>query len=280
MTALRQGLRHPGPPAADRRQAVPTRLQPLEGDLVAGRVLMDEVARIFDDAGCMGGVMWLDGVTADPFRYVLPALSTDGVHAAYYSKTHAPSGRVTLGSCVAVVGWRDGARFLHCHGEWQMEDGAVAMGHLLPLESRVAKPVSVRGLGAPAAWFEALPDEETNFTLFSAAGGGSGGSILLRLRPGEDVVTAIEQVAAAHGLRRGRVHGIGSICDPVFTDGRQVDCVATEVRVDAGDIVDGVCLLTVSLVDVEGHVHSGKLTKGENIVGVAFEILVENLEDQ
>lgn len=280
MTALHSGLRHPGPPAYERRQVAATRLQPLEGNLAAGGVLMEEVTRLFDEAGCKGGLLWFDGMTADPFRYVLPALSTDGVHAAYYSETHAPSGLVTLGSAVAIVGWRDGVRFLHCHGEWRMEDGTTAMGHLLPLESRVAKLATVRGLGASEAWFEALPDEETNFTLFSAAGGGNGRSLLLRLRPGEDVVTAIEQVAARHELKHGRVHGIGSICDPVFTNGKQVQCVATEVRIDAGEIADGTCTITASLVDVEGRVHSGTLTKGENFVGVTFEIIIENLEGQ
>lgn len=273
---LGSALRHPGPPARDRRQAVPAHLRQIEGRIEAGRVLMDEVARLFDEADLKGGVLWLNGVIAAPFRYVLPALSTDGVHAAYYSETHAPDGEVILGNCVAIVGWRDGKRFLHCHGDWRKQDGEVVMGHLLPLESRVAAPVTLRGMGAREAWFDAVPDPETNFTLFSADGKGVGSSLLLRLRPGEDVVTAVAEVAAAHGVRQARVHGIGSICNPVFSDGRQVDCVATEVRIDAGEVFGNDCSLAVSLVDVDGHIHSGELMRGVNIVGVTFEIIIEN----
>src|SRR5699024_9954177 len=73
---------HPGPRAPERMQAARTRLVPIEGTLRAGETVMVGVARLFAGAGCPGGVVFLDGVTCDPMRYVLPALSPDAFHAA------------------------------------------------------------------------------------------------------------------------------------------------------------------------------------------------------
>jgi hypothetical protein len=276
MTIALARLAHPGPRAADRRQAAPATLRPLAGRLAAGRPVLDEVARLFADAGCKGGVLWLDGVICDPMRFVLPAYATDDRHAAFYSATHAPGGRVRIGPSTASVGWREGAPFLHCHGQWSGAFGT-AMGHLLPFDSIIADEAEVRGIGSPDAWFEALPDAETNFTLFAAAGGGGSDGLVVRLRPDEDVAAALAALCAEHRIPRARVHGLGSIAEPRFADGRRVPCVATEVRIDAGRVVDGLVTLDVSLVDVDGVIHTGRLAPGLNPVGVTFELLVEAL---
>ncbi len=278
MTTSLRLLKHPGPRAADRRQAVRTRLKPLEATLAAGRTVMDEVGALFAAQDCKGGVLWLDGAACDPMRFVLPAYAQDDQHAAYYSETHAPEGPVTIGAATASVGWRDGAPFLHCHGQWQGAFGA-AMGHLLPFDSTLAADARVRGLGATDAWFEGLPDAETNFTLFAAAGDPrpDGDGLVARLRPDEDVCEAIAALCAEHGLARARIHGLGSICIPAFADGRRVDCVATEVRIDDGRVADGRATIDVSLVDVDGGIHRGRLAPGLNPVGVTFELLIEGL---
>lgn len=272
MTIALARLAHPGPRAPDRRQAVGATLLPVAGTLRAGRTMMEEVGHLFADAGCRGGMLDLDGVACEPMRFVLPAYARDAAHAAFYSETHAPAGRVEINAATASVGWRDGAPFLHCHGRF-----GSAMGHLLPSETRLAADAPVRGVGAPDAWFEAVPDAETNFTLFGAAGGGGTDGLLVRLRPDEDPAVALAALAAEHRIPRARVHGLGSIVEPRFADGRHVRCIATEVRIDAGRIDGGDVLLDVSLVDVEGAVHSGRLAPGLNPVGVTFELLVEAL---
>jgi hypothetical protein len=151
------------------------------------------------------------------------------------------------------------------------------MGHLLPFDSIIADEAEVRGIGSPDAWFEALPDAETNFTLFAAAGGGGSDGLVVRLRPDEDVAAALAALCAEHRIPRARVHGLGSIAEPRFADGRRAPCVATEVRIDAGRVVDGLVTLDVSLVDVDGVIHTGRLAPGLNPVGVTFELLVEAL---
>ena len=191
MTSAR--MIHPGPRATQRMQVARTRLVPVSGALRAGETVLAGVARVFADAGCRGGVAFLDGVTCDPMRYVLPALSTDGVHAAWYSDTFAPEGSCRIIRATASVGVKDGQPFLHCHGIWDTLDGR-AMGHLL-LDSVVAEDCEITGIGALDAWFDSRADAETAFTLFQAAGGGDGSALLVRVAP----AAAVRRIAGLDG---------------------------------------------------------------------------------
>lgn len=271
---------HPGPRVAARAVAVRAGLRPIAGMLPAGRTVMQGVGDLFAAHGCRGGVLWLDRVVCDPFRYVLPALSTDGLHAAWYSDTHAPDGPWRIGASTATVGWRDGAPFLHCHGIWQPEaGGAPAMGHLLPLDSVVARDVQVRGIGSPDGWFEGLPDAETAFTLFTPQGGGAGEALIARILPGEDVVTAIEALAAAYGIVDARLHAVGSIDHIQFADGSRMDCHATELRFAGAHLRAGRAEIAIETVDIDGRIMRGTLTRGGNPVGVTLELVIEPVKD-
>lgn len=270
---MTQRMIHPGPRAAVRAVAVSASLRPIAGVLAAGRTVMAAVGDLFAAAGCKGGVVWLNGVTCNPMRFVLPAPSTDGVHAAWYSETHAPDGAVTINRATASVGWKDGAPFLHCHGTW-----GEAMGHLLPLDSMLAADARVTGIGAPDAWFEALPDPETAFTLFTPQGGGTGTGLLARILPGEDVITAIETLAVRHGITDARLHGVGSIDHIRFTDGSRLDCHATELRLDGATLDAGRATIPIEVVDINGTIMRGTLEGGANPVGVTLELVIERTD--
>ncbi|MEI4484816.1 DUF296 domain-containing protein [Frigidibacter sp. MR17.14] len=271
-------LPHPGPRAPDRRPAVATTLKPLSGTLRAGEVVMEGIGRILDEAGCKGGMLDLAGLVCDPFRFVLPAHSDDGLHAAWYSATHAPEGPVIIREGTAMLGMKEGAPFLHCHGIWEETSGKTHMGHLLPFDSIVARDHAVSGLGAPAAWLEALPDAETAFTLFTPKGGDGGRHLLARLCPDEDVTLAVERLAREHGITRARVHGVGSVCVIRFTDGSVMDCIATEIRLTWATIEGGEARIGIAAVDTDGGVMRGTLIPGANPVGVTFELLIERLD--
>ncbi len=270
---------HPGPRAAERVRAVRAQIEPVAGVLRAGETVMAGVARVFAEAGCRGGMVLLDGVTCAPLRYVLPALSTDGVHAAWYSDTHALENALIL-RATASVGTRDGAAFLHCHGLWQAGRAPVAMGHLLPFESVIATDAPVTGLGASDAGFVARPDDETAFTLFQPEGGGAGDSLVARIAPGEDVVTSIEALAAAHGITEARLHGLGSIDHVRFAQGGRMDCLATELRLHGAVLRAGRARVGIEVVDIAGRIKSGELKRGANPVGVTLELLIEPMEDR
>ena len=270
---------HPGPRADQRVQALRTGLVPVQRMLRAGETVMAGVARIFADAGCRGGMAFLDGITCDPLRYVLPALSDDPRHAAWYSETVAPVGLTRIIRATASVGMRDGAPFLHCHGLWQTGDAPIAMGHLLPFDSVLAEDARITAIGALDAWFDALPDAETNFTLFQPQGGGAGRGVLARILPGEDVVTSIETVCAAHGIRDARLHGLGSIDHVRFSQGGRMDCLATELRLHGARLTDGRAHVPIEVVDIAGRIKSGILKRGANPVGVTLELLIEPVEE-
>jgi hypothetical protein len=265
---------HPGPRSARRAVAVRTALHPIHGVLPAGQSVMQAVGDLFAAQGCKGGVLALDGITCAPLRYVLPALSTDGLHAAWYSGTHAPDGRVAITRATATVGWRDGGPFLHCHGIWA-PGGTPRMGHLLPFDSILAEDATVSGFGSADAWFEGLPDAETAFTLFTPQGGGAGPALLARILPGEDCVTAIEALCAAHGITWAAIHGVGSIDHIRFAEGHRMDCLATELRFDGAMLRDGRAILPIEVVDIHGTIAIGTLTRGDNPVGVTLEIIIE-----
>lgn len=280
---------HPGPRRAERALAVPAHLRPIEGTMPRGATVMQAVAQLFAAHHCFGGVLWLDGLVCAPMHFVLPALSTDGLHAAWYSATHSPAGPVRIETATAMVGWRDGAPFLHCHGIWSDAEGTKAMGHLLPFDSVVAEDIRVRGLGSAEAGFVAREDAETAFILFgpearpdlvsdTAASAPqqspSANGFFVRILPGEDVVTAIEALARTHGIVDADLHGIGSIDHVRFEDGSRMDCLATELRISAGHLRAGRAEIDIEVVDIHGTIASGRLMRGNNPVGVTLELLI------
>jgi acyl-CoA synthetase (AMP-forming)/AMP-acid ligase II len=276
--ALRQ-LKHPGPVSPIRYEAVRTELTPVEGVLRPGEGFLAGVARVFAEAGCKGGFVNIEGGACDPFRYVLPAFSPDKDHAAWYSATFAPAAGGRFEKATAIFGERDGAPFLHCHGIWDTGEGGLRMGHVLPFDSVVSEPIAVKGYGSATATFDSIPDPETNFTLFSAKGEGDAGSgILLRIRPNEDVATVIEDVCRRHGIGSGRIFGIGSINEPVFEDRRRIACLATEIAVDNAVLeqtAEGLrATLDAAVVDTDGVIYHGRLARGDNPVGVTFELVI------
>lgn len=270
---------HPGPRGSVRVLTRRATLQPVAGVLPAGMTVMDAVGALFGAHGCRGGVVSLAGLTCWPMRYVLPAPATDGLHAAWYSDTHAPSGLWRITGATAIVGCRDGAPFLHCHGCWTDGDAAT-MGHLLPFDSIIAEDASVTGLGATDAWFDALPDVETAFTLLTPQGDGDGPDLFARLCPGQDVVPAIEDTARRHGIADAVLHGVGSIDHVVFADGHRMECHATELRLVHATLRKGRAGIGIVVVDIAGRIARGVLARTGNPVGVTLELIIKRTKDK
>lgn len=270
---------HPGPAAADRIQMLRSGLIPLEGTLEAGEDITSGLHRIFAQAGCRGGVAMLKGGSCAPFQFVGPSFPSDDTHAAWYSETRIPEGGAQIVDATAIVGWRDGQAFVHCHGHWQTQDHLPPMGHVLPTDCRVAEPIAISGYGSPSAWFESLPDAETNFTLFTLAGSGHadesrGAGLLLRIRPHQDLCHAIEAACREHNITQARLFGIGSVISPDFEDAPRITCPITEIVLEESVLVGGVAHIHMRAVDVHGTIGNGKIRRGRNPVCVTAEILV------
>ncbi len=276
-------IQHPGPVAVRRSTAAAGSPVTLRFAMEPGLSVDAAVAKGFADAGCTGGIVFFQGGRFDPFRYVMPAASADPRYAAWYSETHEPPGAVTIVRAAAIVGVRDGKPFLHCHGIWDTAEGRRA-GHMLAPMTTVAEASEVSGIGFREATFEAMPDPETNFTLFEPVqtGGVGGGALLAKVRPNEDITLAVEEICSRHGIASANVHGIGSLNSVRFADGTEVASYATEVLIRQGSVrtVDGrpQARLDIDVVDMDGGIFSGVLVRGDNPVCVTFELVIEAVE--
>jgi predicted DNA-binding protein with PD1-like motif len=162
------------------------------------------------------------------------------------------------------------------------------MGHMLAPLSRVAEPIEVAGIGFTDATFEAMPDRETNFTLFEPvhlAGKVStktGRQVLLaKVRPNQDVSLAIEEICIRQGIARANVYGIGSLNGVRFVDGTRVDSHATEVQIRDGHFKSedgrGQTRLNLDVVDIDGVITSGEIVPSDNPVCITFELVIEEI---
>ena len=94
------------------------------------------------------------------------------------------------------------------------------------------------------------------------------------------MVTAIEALAAAHGITEARLHGLGSIDHVRFAQGGRMDCLATELRLHGAVLRAGRARVGIEVVDIAGRIKSGELKRGANPVGVTLELLIEPMEDR
>jgi predicted DNA-binding protein with PD1-like motif len=282
-------IHHPGPAVRERSTAVAGSPVPLRFVLEPGRTVDEGVVKGMAASGCIGGFVAFQGGRCEPFRYVMPAASSDPRYAAWYSETFEPAGPVDVKRACAIVGLRDGKSFLHCHGIWDTAEGP-RMGHMLAPVTTVAEPFEVTGIGFRDATFETMPDPETNFTLFEPVRADRSGSetagarvLLAKVRPNADISLAIEEICSRHGIKTASVYGIGSLNGVRFVDGSRVEAHATEVLIQSGSVAPAGDQLRVQLaidvVDMKGAIFSGRLVRGDNPVCVTFELVIEEIEE-
>jgi hypothetical protein len=275
-------LVHPGPVAAERHHAVACAAVPVSIRLRAGASVNEAVALGLAERGFRAGHVSLRDVALAPIAYVIPAPAPDENHVAWYSETHLlETGTVTQAGC--TVGLRDGEPFLHCHGLWR-GGGEARMGHLLPLEARLARDAVVEGWGIDGAVMVARDDPETGFRLFraepaeKAGAAGARRAVLASIRPNRDIGEALAAIAGEHGLARCEVLGIGSLTGCRFADGRVVDWHANEALILDGMVEAGAARLDMAVVDRDGRIETGRLEAGSNAVSVTFEALLIEAE--
>lgn len=203
-----RSLRQPGPVHPSRIDCFRGDIQALHFILKPGVTLNQAITTPMVEAGFQCGTVTFKGTALNPFRYVMPGPADDPSHVAYFTAPRAPSGmaRIELGN--ATFGWADGKPFVHCHAAWIEADGSRRGGHILPLETIVAEPNEATAWGFRTIRIDAKPDPETNFTLFQPSAGETvGRGLIARIKPNEDVVTAIQTIARTHGIRNAVVRG-------------------------------------------------------------------------
>jgi predicted DNA-binding protein with PD1-like motif len=269
-------LRQPGPIHPSRIDVWPGDANVVHFALKPGLSLNEAITTPLVEAGFQSGAVTFKRTALNPFRYVMPGPADDDSHVAYFTAPCAPAGTTWIEQANATFGWADGKPFIHCHAVWIEPDGSRRGGHILPHETIVAEASEATAWGFHAIRIEAIPDPETNFTLFQPTGSGTGASLTIRVKPNQDIVTALETVARANGIRDAAVRGsLGSLIGARFTHGGRVDDHATEVLVRDGHIRDGAAALDLLVVDMRGHVHEGWLQRGENPVCITFDLVLE-----
>ena len=275
-----RALRQPGPVAPERIESFLTRGQRLDFVLEAGLSLNEALTRPLIADGMTCATLCFGAVRLDPFAYVTPHPSPDAAHVAYFSPTRRPERGAMVEVANATFGWREGAPFVHCHGAWTEADGARRGGHMLPLETIVAGNAAVTAWGSADVTIMVEPDVETNFPLFRPLprGGVAAGQgmVVARVRPNQDILVALEEICRRHGLTSATVRGsLGSLIGARFADGGRVEDIATEVMVLQGGVGPDGARLEMLVVDMQGEVHRGWLTRGENPVCITFELVLE-----
>ncbi|MCB1388608.1 MAG: DUF296 domain-containing protein [Rhodobacteraceae bacterium] len=270
---MMETLVHPGPAPARRWAAAPCRAEPVDLLLPVADRLADSVALALADFD--GGWLEIADQTLGNLDFVIPGEDSTGAHAAWYAGPYRMgAGRIThLGM---HVGRKDGGPWLHGHGGfaaagWEGPD----FGHILPFESRLARPVRARGWGLKGARLEVAQDAETNFPLFQpVALGGGGKAALVTLRPNQDFTEALEAAAAEAGIAEGRVYGLGSIVRPKLEGQPRIPSHATELLLTEAVITKGRARIGIEVVTLHGTRHRGVLERGENAVCITAELLV------
>ncbi|GAA1217913.1 PPC domain-containing DNA-binding protein [Prauserella alba] len=261
--------------------SVPTGVTVVRTELPPGANIAAELWRITESAGHRAACVELAHGGFGTLRYVHPAVGAE--RPAYFSETCEPAGPCFVLGGSATVGTRDGAGFAHVHATWIDEHGRVRGGHLLPETTVGAAAIeaTVRLLHDVAYISDTCPETAMPaFTPHARGQATSPNAVAARLRPGEDLHTAVTDVAARAGFRSAVVRaGLGSTVGARLRTGpgriAEADWPATEFTSLTGTVTDGEAVLTASLVDRNGDVHSGLVLPGQNPVAVTFELYVE-----
>ncbi|WP_420403561.1 hypothetical protein [Nisaea sp.] len=278
-----RAVTHPGPVAAERQEILPAEGRPVALTLGAGLPLEDAVAEAMAAEGLDGAWLEIEEAIVSTLDYVIPALSPDEDHVAWYSDIRSFGGPGRIEKLGMMVGREGGASFLHGHGLWAPAGGEIAMGHILAPRTMLAAPAVARGTGLAGARFERRPDEETNFTLFRPSGkereAETADYALVRLAPNQDFSDALDTACARLGWESARVHGLGSLIGAAFEDGGTLDSLPTEFLIlDAEARAEGRTGPgpEIAIVGVEGgDIRSGALKRGGNAVLITAELLLE-----
>lgn len=285
---MNRQLVHPGAPQPDRFKTVPVSVVNVDAALLPGQTLLEAVTRLIRSLGAQGAAIRLEGGAFKPFSYVMPAAAKDDRHVAWFSDRFDVPGGVRFEEGCVTYGERDGQPWLHCHAIWTDPDGTRRCGHLLPDEVMISEPIRVIGSAMQDGVFDVVPDPESHFTLFEprrcaqskSSPQPSSPALAVRLRPNVDVCSTLERICAGAGMRRAQVHGgVGSVIGTVFSDGREVMPLATEMFIRKGHIAPDNegnlrAVLDVALVDQTGALSEGRLMREDNPVLITFELLL------
>jgi len=274
-------LVQPGPHLAGYTYAT-SEITMFETELPAGVSLHESLAQMVAERGLAGAHMRFANMQMAQLEYVMPDLSPDDTHVAWYSEVRKLSAPAIIEQAAINCGVLNGSAYYHCHGAWSEVGKATAMGHLLPESSAPATAAQVAGFGFKHARFNRVHDPETAFDLFVPeqlhVAPEAPNAILLRINPNVEIERPLIELCQKYGWKQASVHGLGSLIGAAFEDGRVMNSFATEAVINKGFVnMSGASpevSLDVSLVGLDGKFMGGKLARASNPVMITFEIVL------
>ncbi|GHC72878.1 DUF296 domain-containing protein [Limoniibacter endophyticus] len=273
-------IQHPGQATPERASALACTVTRHRITIGAHKPICDALTEALDENDIESAYVYLKGGAFDPLVYVYPALSNDGIHAAWYSEERRFDAPSKLNEAALFFGRRDGKPFLHCHGLWDHPNGEKSGGHLMPFDAELAAPIEVDVLAIHGAIMDQLEDEETRFRLFTPvktevpSPAGAKRAVLCRIKPNAPIDEIVEKITTHSGFVSARLHGIGSLVGCDFEDGQHMASIASELYIRDGTVQHGKASLDIAVVDTEPKIFTGRIVRGANTVCVTFELLI------
>lgn len=285
-------ITHPGPIPPDRIQAECGKMAKVEITLEAGIPICESIGQALAPLGATAAALHFQDLAFKPMRYVQPTYSDTPDRVAFYSATRAPEEVFEIDFATATYGTNDGKPFIHCHAIWTDEEGQIQGGHILPFQAMLARPALMTAYVTTDAAISVQPDAETNFDLFSVSAVSPVGEVaaaplsdkkmvVAKIRPNEDLVTAIETICLQKNVTTARIlSGIGSTVGCVLSGQPVTREIPTELLVVSGTVatpakgkreVD----MDIILIDAQGDIQRGSPARGCNPVLICFELFLE-----
>ncbi|MCR9255913.1 MAG: DNA-binding protein [Alphaproteobacteria bacterium] len=106
------------------------------------------------------------------------------------------------------------------------------------------------------------------------------GTLVVRLKPNEDLVTGVEAACREAGVARALVRsGVGSLVDAALSygEGKRVDVTGPgiEILTLIGEIRDGEAHLTGTIADQEANIFGGRFVPDANPICITLELVLE-----
>ncbi|MEM1376948.1 MAG: hypothetical protein AAGG69_06125 [Pseudomonadota bacterium] len=278
-------MTHPGPVHPTRIEWARGQITELSQDQVgAGMSLRDAISALVAKTGHTSGTGRFQG-SFSSFRFTTGGPARDGKAAnyTYIRDIDTSSGLVDVRFTFGLDG--DDNCFVHAHGHFRETlSGGEQGGHLFPDDCRIERCDQLEVCAVEGLLLRQQPDNETLHSVFEIEkGGASGDGLFVRVRPNEDLPTALAYAIAEVGAGNATsVNSIGSLNQPYVDEkdgtSRKIDHVGMEIT-SMGVLVYGspnetIANVAVQAVDADGIHHYGVLTKGASSVCVTAEVLL------
>ncbi|MBL1421844.1 MAG: DUF296 domain-containing protein [Alphaproteobacteria bacterium] len=263
-----------------------TRVDEFEFVLPAGVSIADAVTQELAARHYAGAYLYFTKGRIAHAEYVIPDVTPDAEHVAWYSPMHKVSSASQF-EC-AGINCGQGEPYYHCHASASdvTTQKTNVMGHFLLENSTFSQDVIITAMGYKDAFFNRIADQQTGFNLLSPEvvnqiNAQQADAILLRIAPNVEVSQPIIELCQQYGWQKASIHGVGSLIGAHFADGRILNNFMTEFLITKGNVDltkdSAQCQLEIVIVSEQDEIMQGLLAQDTNPVLITSEFIIRRL---